>query len=171
MLEPLSVVLHAFERAPVRLGQPALICGAGPIGMIALAVAKASGAWPLVITDVDAARLKFAKEFVPECEVYLTAMNGLPETIGAEIVAMFTERLKSEQPSTVYECSGVQSSVSTAAYACRRGGQVMLVGVGRAIMDGFPFMHLSLAEVICLFQSRTSLIRPAEKRLLLTVQI
>lgn len=147
LLEPLSVVLHAIERAPLRLGQPVLICGAGPIGLIALAAAKASGAWPLVITDIDAARLEFAKQFVPECEVYLPSMDGTPETHAVEIVSIFTKVLSSEQPSIVYECSGVHSSVHTAAYACRRGGQVMVVGVGRAIVDGLPFMHLSLAEV------------------------
>ena len=147
LLEPLSVVLHAFERSPVRLGQPALICGAGPIGLIALAAAKASGAYPLIITDIDPSRLAFAKSFVPECETYLTPMKGLPEEHAGEIVAMFVSALSSEQPSVVYECTGVQSSVNTAAYSCRRGGEVMIIGVGRAIMDGLPFMHLSLAEV------------------------
>jgi L-iditol 2-dehydrogenase len=149
LLEPLSVVLHALERAPLRLGQSVLICGAGPIGLIMLAAAKASGAYPLVITDVDATRLAFAKQFVPECETFLMPMIGTPEVNAAEIVAVFINVLGSPQPSTVYECSGVHSSVHTAAYACQRGGQVMVVGVGKAIMDGLPFMHLSLAEVCC----------------------
>lgn len=147
LLEPLSVVLHAIERAPVRLGAPALICGAGPIGLTALAAAKASGAWPLVITDIDASRLEFAKKFVPECEVYLTPMGNTPEMNAAEILALFTQRLASEQPSVVYECTGVHSSIHTAAFSCRNGGTVMVVGVGRPIIDGLPFMHLSLAEV------------------------
>ena len=147
LLEPLSVVLHAFERSHVRLGQPALICGAGPIGLIALAAAKASGAYPLIITDIDEARLSFAKTFLPECETFLVPMKGLAEDHAAKIVDMVVKGLGSEQPSVVYECTGVQSSVHTAAYACRRGGEVMVVGVGKAIMDGLPFMHLSLAEV------------------------
>lgn len=62
LLRPLSVVLLAFERSPVIIGEPKVICGAGPIGLIALAVAKASGAFPIIITDVDENRLKFAKE-------------------------------------------------------------------------------------------------------------
>ena len=147
LLEPLSVVLHAFERSPVRLGQPALICGAGPIGLIALAAAKASGAFPLVITDIDASRLEFAKKFIPECATYLTSTKHSGEKHAEEIVAMFTGQLQSVQPSIVYECTGVQSSVHTAAFACRRGGEVMIIGVGRAILDGLPFMHMSLAEV------------------------
>jgi len=47
-----------------------LICGAGPIGLITLAVARASGCHPLVITDIDAGRLEFARKFVPSCQTY-----------------------------------------------------------------------------------------------------
>ena len=50
-------------------------------------------------------------------------------------------------PETVLECTGVESSVVTAAYTARRGGTVMVIGVGREIMNNLPFMHLSLAEV------------------------
>ncbi|KAF8852044.1 sorbitol dehydrogenase [Acephala macrosclerotiorum] len=143
LLEPLSVVLHAFERSPLRLGSPALICGAGPIGLIALAAAKAS----------DASRLAFAKQFVPECETFLVPMKGLPVEHAAVIRALFLG-LGSVEPSIVYECTGVQSSVHTAAFACRRGGEVMVIGVGRAVMDGLPFMHLSLAEIDVKFINR-----------------
>jgi len=147
LLEPLSVVLHGVERSPLRLGQSALICGAGPIGLIALAAAKASGAFPLVITDVDASRLAFAKLFIPECETFLIPMKGLPEDHAAGIRTLFVETLSSEEPSVVYECTGVQSSVHTAIFACRRAGEVCIIGVGKDIMDGLPFMHLSLGEV------------------------
>ncbi|KUJ08311.1 GroES-like protein [Mollisia scopiformis] len=154
LLEPLSVVLHGMERSPLRLGQPVLICGTGPIGLIALAAAKASGGFPLVITDVDAARLSFAKQFVPECETFLIPLSGSPEEHAAGIRSVFVNDLGSEEPPVVYECTGVQSSVHTASYACKRGGEVMVIGVGRAIMDGLPFMHLSLAEIDLKFINR-----------------
>jgi len=41
----------------------------------------------------------------------------------------------------------VESSICTAAFAARRGGTVMVIGVGRPVVNGLPFMHLSLAEV------------------------
>ncbi|PVH68862.1 GroES-like protein [Cadophora sp. DSE1049] len=154
LLEPLSVVLHAFERSHVRLGQAGLICGAGPIGLIALAAAKASGAFPLLITDIDASRLAFAKQFVPECKTILTPLAAVSEEHAAVIVEMFQKELGSEQPSIVYECTGVQISVHTAAFVCRRGGEIMVIGVGRAIMNELPFMHLSLAEIDVKFINR-----------------
>lgn len=50
MLEPLSVGVHACRRAGVTLGSTVLICGAGPIGLVNLLVAKAMGASKVCIT-------------------------------------------------------------------------------------------------------------------------
>lgn len=146
LLEPLSVVLHAFERSPIMIGEPTVICGAGPIGLITLAVAYASGATPLVITDIDANRLKFAKRFVPGCETFLVPPEASPPDVASEVVSLL-ESIGGEPPRTVYECTGVQSSVVTAAYLPRPKGEVMVIGVGRPIMNDLPFMHMSLAEV------------------------
>jgi len=50
LIEPLSVGIHACRRAEVTLGHNVLICGAGPIGLVSLLVAKAMGASKVVIT-------------------------------------------------------------------------------------------------------------------------
>lgn len=147
LLEPLSVVLHAFERSPTRLGHPVLVCGAGPIGLITLAVARASGAFPIVITDVDARRLEFAQKFSPGCSIYQVLPSMSPEAAASDISRLFEAELGSEMPPVVYECTGVPSSIVTAAFAAARGGEVMVVGVGRPVIDGLPFMHLSMSEV------------------------
>jgi L-iditol 2-dehydrogenase len=52
-----------------------------------------------------------------------------------------------DAPPTVLECTGVESSIVTAAYAVRRGGDLMVIGVGKDIMNNLSFMHISLAEV------------------------
>ena len=66
-----------------------------------------------------------------------------------------------QAPSTVLECTGVESSVATAAYSVRRQGVVMVVGVGRSIMNNVPFMHLSLSETDLRFINRYSDTWPA----------
>ncbi|KAL5610762.1 hypothetical protein FOBRF1_006879 [Fusarium oxysporum] len=65
MLEPLSVALAGIQRAKVALGDPVLICGAGPIGLITLQCCTAAGASPIVIIDTSENRLSFAKELCP----------------------------------------------------------------------------------------------------------
>lgn len=146
LLEPLSVVLHGIESAHLTLGTPTLICGAGPIGLLALASARASGAHPIVITDVEPSRLAFAQDLVPSCRTYQVNTKLGAEDNAKEIRRLFGEG-EYVQPRVVLECTGVESSVCTAAFAVRRGGCLMVVGVGRAVMNNLPFMHLSLAEV------------------------
>jgi len=175
LLEPLSVVLHAVRQCQgsIGIGKPVLVCGAGPIGLVALAAARASGAWPLVISDVEPQRLEFAKRFVPGAQTYLVQSSKTPFETSEEIRRLFgcaggrnvdigvPDENEYNAPTTVLECTGVESSVATAAYSCRRAGLVMVVGVGRSIMNNLPFMHLSLAEINLRFINRYSDTWPA----------
>ncbi|PQE05155.1 Sorbitol dehydrogenase protein [Rutstroemia sp. NJR-2017a BVV2] len=153
LIEPLSVVMHAIERTRLTLGTGSLICGAGPIGLIALAAARASGAHPLVITDLEPQRLEFAKKFVPGCSTYLVDRSLDAEGNAKAIRKLFGDTEYSA-PRTVLECTGVESSVCTAAFAVRRGGTVMVIGVGKEVMNNLPFMHMSLAEIKLKFINR-----------------
>ncbi|KAI2464926.1 GroES-like protein [Annulohypoxylon bovei var. microspora] len=153
LLEPLSVILHGINGANVKLGRPSLICGAGPIGLVALAAARASGAHPLVITDIDPGRLEFAKDLVPRCQTYRINSKMSPEENAKEIRKLFGNDEYSA-PASVMECTGVESSVCTAAFSVRRGGTIMVIGVGRPVMNNIPFMHLSLAEIDLKFINR-----------------
>lgn len=58
LMEPLSVGVHACQRAGVALGKTVLVCGAGPIGLVNLLTAKAMGASEVVVTDISENRLK-----------------------------------------------------------------------------------------------------------------
>ncbi|KAF1954971.1 sorbitol dehydrogenase [Byssothecium circinans] len=156
LLEPLSVVMHGITSAGLSLGRGAVICGAGPIGLIALAAARASGAHPLVITDLEPNRLQFAKGLVPECETYQVERGLDSEGNAKKIRELFDFETVGEYgaPEVVLECTGVESSVITACFTARRGGTVMVIGVGREVMNNLPFMHLSLAEINLKFINR-----------------
>lgn len=146
LLEPLSVVLHGIKSARLTLGTPVLICGAGPIGLLALAGARASGAHPIVITDIEPSRLEFARKVVPQCKTYQIDSTKDAEGNAAAIKALFGDS-DYTMPRVALECTGVEFSICTAAYTVRRGGVLMVVGVGKSIVNNLPFMHLSLAEV------------------------
>ncbi|KAI5202257.1 sorbitol dehydrogenase [Aureobasidium subglaciale] len=153
LLEPLSVVLHGIRRAGLTLGRGALICGAGPIGLIALLASRASGAHPLIITDLEPKRLAFAKKLVPDCETFQVDRNASAEDNAKNIRKLFGEH-EYGAPETVLECTGVESSIVTGAFAVRRGGTVMVIGVGRPVVNNIPFMHLSLGEINLKFINR-----------------
>ncbi|KAK9563091.1 hypothetical protein V6Z77_003456 [Aspergillus fumigatus] len=153
LLEPLSVVMRGIQVARLNLGRGVVVCGAGPIGLIALAAARASGAHPIVITDVELRRLAFAKEIVPSCITYQVDLAKDAQDNALAIRALFGDS-EYVAPEAVLECTGVESSVCTAAYTARRGGVVVVIGVGKATMNNLPFMHMSLAEIDLRFINR-----------------
>lgn len=153
LLEPLSVALQGIKKAQITLGTPVLVTGAGPIGLLTLAAARASGAHPIVITDVEPSRLAFAQEFVPTCKTYRVDLKKSSEENAMEARKLFGEE-EYTQPRVALECTGVESSVVTAGFTVRRGGTLVCVGVGKGIMNNMPFMHLSLAEIGIKFINR-----------------
>jgi L-iditol 2-dehydrogenase len=58
LIEPLSCVYNAFERAQMRPGDAVLIFGAGPIGLMHAKMAKMAGASQIMISDPNQTRLK-----------------------------------------------------------------------------------------------------------------
>ncbi|EMC96252.1 hypothetical protein BAUCODRAFT_122276 [Baudoinia panamericana UAMH 10762] len=148
LLEPLSVALAGIDRSGLRLGDPLVICGAGPIGMVSLLAAHAAGAAPLVITDIDEYRLAMAKSLVPRVRTVKIEPNQ-----GAEENAERVKQALGREAQLVLECTGVESSVHTGIYACKFGGAVFIIGVGKDFQQ-IPFMHASIREIDVRFQFR-----------------
>ena len=63
LVEPLSVAVHLIKRADVKHGDSVIVFGAGPIGLLSCAVARAFGATTIVAVDVSAERLAFATDY------------------------------------------------------------------------------------------------------------
>jgi L-idonate 5-dehydrogenase len=60
MAEPLSVALHAVNRAGPLLGKSVLVTGCGPIGALVVIAARRAGATHIVATDMAAQPLRAA---------------------------------------------------------------------------------------------------------------
>lgn len=60
LLEPLSVAIHAVNRASPMPGSTALVVGAGTVGLLTAAMARQSGCTTVTITDIDAGRVDYA---------------------------------------------------------------------------------------------------------------
>ncbi|KAK2813850.1 hypothetical protein FQN50_000251 [Emmonsiellopsis sp. PD_5] len=157
LLEPLSVALAAVERSGLRLGDAVVVAGAGPIGLITLLCVRAAGATPIVITDIDAGRLKFAKELVPDVRTYQVQLGDSPEQTAEGIINAMNDGKGSGpdalRPSLAIECTGVESSVAAAIWSVKFGGKVFVVGVGKNEMK-IPFMRVSTFEIDLQYQYR-----------------
>jgi L-iditol 2-dehydrogenase len=153
LVEPVSVAYHGVRRADLQLGKGVAVAGAGPIGLVTLLLAKASGCTPIVITDLSEERLSFAKTIVPDVITYKIDTTKSSRENGLAIKDMFGSS-EYEAPPRVLECTGVESSINAMAYVVRRSGLLLVIGVGRDYISNFPFMHLSLAEIDVKFINR-----------------
>lgn len=144
------MALTAVTRSGVKIGDPVLICGAGPIGLITLHVCQAAGAYPIVITDIDETRLEFAKSIMPRVLTHKVTKEETPEQCAASIASQLGDDV---EIATALECTGVQSSVCNAIQTVKFGGKVFVIGVGKDKIE-IPFMRCSANEVDLQFQQR-----------------
>jgi L-iditol 2-dehydrogenase len=140
MLEPLSVAVHACHRANIALGDNVLICGAGPIGLMNLLTAKASGAAKICITDIDEHRLSVAKSLGADFTYRCTKKDVRAQA--DDIVNLLDGR----GPDKTVECSGAETSVQLAIYGTKSGGTIVLVGMGPAEIR-LPIVNAAIREV------------------------
>ncbi|XP_046576640.1 sorbitol dehydrogenase-like isoform X2 [Haliotis rubra] len=139
LLEPLSVGVHACNRANIGLGDRVLICGAGPIGLVNLITAKSRGAADVIITDIDEKRLEFARQLGANYTLKVTSRDP-------RVTAQQIEETLGQPADKTIECSGVASSIRTAIFATASGGCVVLVGLGAADVE-LPIVNAAVREV------------------------
>lgn len=109
--EPFGVALHAVARAGDVSGRDVLVNGCGPIGVLAVAAAKAAGARQVIAADLSAAALGIASRMGADETVHLREGDRLPQDVEVAI-----------------EASGAPQALGGVIAAVRRGGVVVQVG-------------------------------------------
>lgn len=112
LIEPLSVAYNAVVRAKPYLGQPVVICGAGPIGLAMALCARAAGASPIVITDLEQNRLEQAHALGFNRTLKIDLSWDRLATAAKIREVMGTSCL----PQIAFECTGAASSINAACY-------------------------------------------------------
>lgn len=118
-LDPLGNAVHTTCSFDL-VGKDVLITGAGPIGMMACAIAKKIGARRIVITDVNEYRLKIAEKMGATKAVNVSKEN-LPEVM--------RELKMAEGFEVGLEMSGNPNGFNTMIDAMNHGGKIALLGI------------------------------------------
>jgi L-iditol 2-dehydrogenase len=118
MLEAVAVAIHAASLAEISAESTALVVGAGTIGVLILQALRAAGCKRVFISDVDATRLKLAKEL------------GATDVLHADkdVVAHILQRTGGVGVDVAMEAVGRNETVNAAIASVRKGGTVVLVG-------------------------------------------
>lgn len=113
MVEPLGCVLRAQRKAALASGESVLIIGAGVSGSLHLLAARAKGASPVFVTDVQAARRGFA------------ARLGADRVLdAADDVAQFIRADLGHGVDHAIVCTGAPAAIGAALAAVDQGGTV-----------------------------------------------
>jgi (R,R)-butanediol dehydrogenase/meso-butanediol dehydrogenase/diacetyl reductase len=118
-VEPMTVAFHAVRTSHLRLGDVAVVQGAGPIGLGTLQWVRAAGASRVVVIEPNEARRALALE--------LGAHDAVAPGEGAQqLIREHTHGLGAD---IVYECVGRPFAIQAAVDLARRGGSMCLIGL------------------------------------------
>jgi L-iditol 2-dehydrogenase len=120
LIEPVAVMMHMLELIEIRAGDTVVVTGAGPIGMLCAAIARASGASRVFIADRLPYRLKLAMSMGADVAVDTTA-ESLVETV--------LDATRGRGADVVLEAAGSPEMANAGIHMARLGGVVMLIGI------------------------------------------
>ena len=120
MLEPLGIAIHTVDLAHLQAGQTVAVLGAGPIGLLIAAVARAAGASRIIMTEPLAHRRRFALDYVADA-----ALN--PEEV--DVVAEIQHLTGGRGVDVAFEAAGGSDTPQQAAAIARIGGKVIIAGI------------------------------------------
>jgi fatty-acyl-CoA synthase len=121
-VEPATVAFHAVRRSGLRLGDVAVVQGAGPIGLLTLQWVRAAGAGLVIVVEPSGARRALARRLGADLVV----------APGAEAAELVAERTAGLGADIVYECVGLPKAIQSGVDLARRGGELCLIGVADA---------------------------------------
>lgn len=152
MAEPLSVVLHAAKQAGDLMGRRVLVTGCGPIGLLAVLVARAAGALQVVATDLAPLPLEMAEKLGA---VARPASEGLTDF-----------EAQKGHFDVLFECSGAAVALAGAIPALKPRATIVQLGLGgdmtlpvqamtakEITLKGSFRFHAEFAEALAMMQA------------------
>ncbi|HYU82788.1 MAG TPA: zinc-binding alcohol dehydrogenase [Candidatus Polarisedimenticolia bacterium] len=117
-MAPIAMNAIAYAGDELR-GTPAVVFGAGPVGLIVAQIAAASGASAVHVVDRIASRLEVARS---------RGLETLLSADGVDVARELKLRLGAEGVAVVFECTGSTRALQEAIRTVRRRGRVVAVG-------------------------------------------
>ena len=119
IVEPAAVAAYAIQRSGMKLGDTVFIVGAGPIGLLTVQVALASGVSQIFVSDLSENRLEKAKEV------------GATHTFDAKDkrIAEKIRQMTGYGADVFIDAAGVQASFDIGISSLRNGGTAVLVAL------------------------------------------
>jgi 2-desacetyl-2-hydroxyethyl bacteriochlorophyllide A dehydrogenase len=129
LIEPLAVAIHAVKKANISLGQSIAVFGAGAIGLLVMMLARRVSGGPVLIVDVQAARLQAALELGATRAIDSRAEDAV------QVIMDYTQGLGVDRS---FEAVGLEVTLVQALRALKKGGQATLLGIFEELKTVIP---------------------------------
>lgn len=119
LVEPTAVALHAVARSGCKVGDHAVVLGAGPIGLLIAMVAKTAGASKVIVTEVLKHRLELAEK------LGFDVIDSARDEACSEVLRKTSNR----GVDIVFETAAVSQTASQLISLIRPRGRILIVGL------------------------------------------
>ena len=146
LFEPLAVVLHALKMVRLEAMETACVFGAGPIGLLTIAVLKLSGAGRVWAVDPVAHRREMARKAGADAVVDPGAVDAAREVL---------HDTGGRGVDVTIDCANRQRSLTECAEATRNGGRLVLTGIPHQLETPLNW-HIARRKELVIYNVRRS---------------
>ncbi|KAF3041696.1 hypothetical protein E8E12_005346 [Didymella heteroderae] len=141
LIEPTAVAVHITRQAAIKPGDSVVVFGAGPVGLLCCAVAKAYGAKKIVTVDINDERLNFALKYAANASFKSARVSAQENAEN-----LIKECELGAGADVIIDASGAEPCIQTAIHALRMGGTYVQGGMGKPDIN-FPIMAMCTKEL------------------------
>jgi len=146
LIEPLAVALHSIKFGQPKPGETAAVFGAGPIGLLTLAILKLSGAGRVWVIEPVPARRELARRMGADAAIDPAAVDAARQILGDTA---------NRGVDLVFDCAAKGASVRQSIQVARNAGRVVFTGIPSEMETAIEF-HAWRRKELALFQVRRS---------------
>ncbi len=141
LTEPLAVGLHAVNQSGAAKGRPAIVIGAGPVGLAVISALALVGAEPIIVSDFSSKRRELALAMGADLVVDPSGAPSRRESFGVALDAL-SDETSGEDPPIIYEAVGVPGMIDAIMSGAPTNSEIMVVGVCMQDDDFRPIMGI-----------------------------
>jgi L-iditol 2-dehydrogenase len=146
LFEPLAVVLHSLEFAALRPSETAAVFGAGPIGLLTVAVLKMCGAGRVWAVEPVPHRRQMAKA---------VGADAVIDPQGLDAARQILSDTGQRGVDVTIDCATLEDSLSQCVHATRNGGRIVVTGIPIALEPPIAW-HPARRKELAIYNVRRS---------------
>ena len=120
IVEPLAIIVQAFEISNFKVNDDVLIHGAGPIGLLALMLLRAMGAGKCIITDLNDYKLNIAKRLGADFTINVLKNN---------VVSITDSLTNSSGIPVIFDTVGMSKTLSDSISTSGKNATIVVIGI------------------------------------------